>query len=199
MDLCLGCIVEGQGESSALPILLRRIGAEVDVSIRIQTIIARHSRHLLIRAGELERAIQAISYRLPPKSGILVLLDADDDLSCELGPALLRRARDVRPDVRTRVVLATKEYEAWFLAAAASLAGKCGLQPNLAPPQEPESIRDAKHWLTREMQAGQIYSPTRHQPALTAQFDFNAARSAKSFDKFYRDVQSMILELKVAP
>ncbi len=198
MDLCFGCIVEGQGESSALPILLRRIAAEVDVSIRVQTVIARHSRHLLVRDGELERAVQALSYRLHSRSGILVVLDSDDDPACALGPALLRRAKGVRPDVRTRVVLATREYEACFLAAAESLAGRCGLRPDLVSPQEPEVIRGAKQWLTRNMEAGQIYSPTRHQPALTAQFDLAAARSAKSFDKFCRDVCSLIFELRDA-
>ena len=195
MDVCVGCIVEGQGESGAVPILLRRVAAEVDISICVRPVIARHSRHSLIRNGELERAVQALSYRLYGRSGILILLDADDEPPCVLGPALLRRAEGARPDVCTRVVLATREYEAWFLAAAESLAGKSGLRPDLVSPEEPEVIRDAKRWLTQNMEAGQIYSPTRHQPALTAQFDLAAARNAKSFAKFYRDVCSLILEV----
>ena len=196
MDFCFGCIVEGQGESSAVPILVRRVAAEVDASIRARIVIARHPRHALLRDGELERAVQALSYRLRGRSGIIVLLDSDDEPACTLGPALLRRAKGVRPDIGTRVVLARREYEAWFLAAAESIAGKSGLLPNLSPPQDPELIRGAKEWLTRNMEAGQVYSPTRHQSAFTAQFDLAAARGAKSFDKFCRDVRSLILEVR---
>src|SRR5258707_5005194 len=187
MDVCFGCIVEGQGEASAVPILLRRVTAGVDPSIRVHSIIARHSRSALVRPGELERAVQALSYKLHGDSGILILLDSDDEQACVLGPTLLRRAKSARPDARIRVVIATREYEAWFLAAAESLAGKSGLRLDFARPPEPEIIRDAKRYLARNMENGQTYSPTRHQPTLTAQLDLAAARTSKSFDKLWRD------------
>jgi hypothetical protein len=47
-------------------------------------------------------------------------------------------------------VLANKEFEAWFLAGASSLAGHHGFPADLAPPPEPESIRGAKEWLTKQ-------------------------------------------------
>ena len=149
MDVCFGCIVEGQGESSAVPILLRRITEAVDQSIRVHTVIARHSRNALVRQGELERAVQALSYRLQGNSGILILLDSDDDQPCVLGPDLLQRAQRARPDVRIRLVLATREYETWFLAAAESLAGKSGLRPDLVRPPEPEIMDDTQPMLSR--------------------------------------------------
>lgn len=197
MDVCLGCIVEGQGEVLALPVLLRRVAASFDPSISIdRPLIARHSRNALIRHRELERAVQALSYRLRGNNGILILLDSDDDPACVLGPALLQRAMAARPDVPVRVVFAVREYEAWFLAAAESIAGRSGLLSDLTRPPDPEAIRGAKQYLARHMKAGQVYSPTRHQPALTAQFDLASARSAKSFDKFCRDFSSLLAEIK---
>lgn len=72
MDVCFGCIVEGEGERLAVPILLRRVAAEIDLSLQVRTITARHSRQKIIHSGELERAVQALSYQLPDRSGIVV-------------------------------------------------------------------------------------------------------------------------------
>jgi hypothetical protein len=108
--------------------------------------------------------------------GILVLLDADDDPACELAPELLRRAVAARPDRPVGVVLAVREYEAWFLAAAASLRGKRGLPDDLASAANAESIRDAKGWLDERMP--RRYSPTTDQPALTAVLDLDQASLA---------------------
>ena len=89
-------------------------------------------------------------------------------------PILLRRiaaaalpagAVDAR-DRAIRVVLAKTEYEAWFLAAADSIAGKHGIDAKAAAPANPEAVRGAKEWLTGCMPAGQSYRPTRHQAAL---------------------------------
>jgi hypothetical protein len=196
LQISIGCIVEGQGEATALPILLRRISAEIDPSLELRTVIARHSRYSILRPGELERALQALSYRLGERKGILVLLDADDDNPCALGPVLQARASIVRPDIRTRLVLAVREYESWFLAAAESLAGKAGLRSELTSPSSPETVRGAKEWLTRNMIPGQIYSPTRHQPAFTATFDLSVARTnSRSFDKFYREACGFLADL----
>ena len=39
---------------------------------------------------------------------------------------------------------------------------------------------------------GNVYSETIDQPALTAMFDLNQARAAKSFDKCYRELRLLI-------
>lgn len=48
-----------------------------------------------------------------------------------------------RFNLTVSVVIAKKEYEAWFLAAAKSLAGQRGLSDQLDPPLDPESIGGA--------------------------------------------------------
>lgn len=62
----------------------------------------------------------------------------------------------------------------------------------IEPPDDAEAIRDAKGWLTATMPPGQSYRETIHQASFSAIFDLDAARSAASFDKFWRDVSSLI-------
>ncbi len=89
------------------------------------------------------------------------------------------------------MVLAKMEFEAWFLAAAASLAGGHGVVDTIVPPDDPEAIGDAKGWLSGHMPRGQPYRETIHQAAFAATFDMDAARAASSFDKLWRDVGSL--------
>lgn len=94
------------------------------------------------------------------------------------------------------LVLANREYEAWFLAAAESLGGHCGLPSDLTSPSNPEGIRGAKEWLRRHMPRVRKYSETVDQPALTSVFDMQMARQrADSFDKCYREIVRLLTVL----
>ena len=193
MILNLGCIVEGHGEEEAVPMLLRRIQRDVcsTLDLTIQPLM-RISRCKLVRPRELERAVDFLARRIRPPRAILILMDADDSLPCELAPQLLSRARATRPDVPIGVVLAQREFEAWFLAAIESLRGKRGLAADLQPVDHVESIRDAKGALTARMAGPHPYSPVPDQPALTAQFDMELARSrSPSFDKCWREITGL--------
>jgi hypothetical protein len=184
-------IVEGQGDVASIPIIIRRVAFSLGVQDCAVLRPVRIPRDRLVREGELERAIERTARASPQPAAILVIFDADDAVPCRLGPELLRRALQARPDVRSAVVLATKEKEAWFLAAALSLAGHRGLGPDLVPPPDPEGIRGAKEWLSRAM--GRPYSEIADEPALSAFFDLNAARTGSpSFDKFCREVERLL-------
>ena len=124
---------------------------------------------------------------------VLIVLDADDDLPCDKAPEILRRATTARNDRRIGVVLACREYEAWFLAAADSLAGHRDLGSDTTAPANPESTRNAKGWLAGRMAAGRAYQETRDQPAFSSLFDLDQARrGAPSFDKMWRTVEELI-------
>jgi hypothetical protein len=124
---------------------------------------------------------------------VLVLLDADDDCPAEYGPLLLARAQAARPDKQVSVVLANREYEAWFLAAAPSLAGQFGFPAEFARPQNPEAPRDCKGLLPKARPKGQPYKETVDQAPLTSVFDLKMAREhSDSFDKFYREVSRLL-------
>lgn len=184
-------IVEGEGEVEALPVLLRRIAGEQGLSVDVARPI-RIPRNRIVKADELERAVKLAARQARDNGDILILLDADDDCPAELAPRLLRRAADARPDHRTWVVLAKSEYESWFVAAARSIAGNRDIASDVLAPPDPESIRDAKGWITRQMPPGRTYRPTRDQAALTAVFDLDAARSSPSFDKLWRNVTALL-------
>src|SRR5262249_48307700 len=138
-SLSIACIVEGHGEVQAVPILIWRIGATFDPSLWVDVKPPlRISRSKLVRGHELERAVEFAARKTEGQGGILILVDSDDDCLAQLGPQLLARARKTRSNLPISVVLAKREFEAWFLTSAESLRGKRGLPNNLAPHPDPE-------------------------------------------------------------
>jgi hypothetical protein len=188
----LGLVVEGHGEVKAAPILLRRIAGEIDPSVALDILKPiRQPRDRLVKAGELERAVELAALNVRPSGGVIVLLDSDDDCPAILGPELLKRAQSAALGLPVFVILPQREFEAWFLAAAKSLRGQRGLSAGLESPQNPEEVRGAKEWLRNKMHEHR-YSPTIDQPALAAIMDLNQARAAASFDKCYRDLRALV-------
>ena len=181
-------IVEGHGEVSSVPILLRRIADDLipGVFVELPRPI-RIKRQQLLKDGELERAVDLAARQAGADGRILILLDSDEDCPRHLAAEISRRAIKARSDRLIRVVLAKAEYESWFLAAAASIAGCRGIAASATPPPDPESVADPKRWLSDRMPAGWSYRPTLDQPALTQIFDLAAARKTPSFDKMWRD------------
>ena len=187
-------IVEGRGEVLAVPILIRRIAAAVEPTLvpRVPKPI-RVKRGRFLKENELERYVDLAARQAGSDGRILIILDADDDCPPQRASEILERAAAVRSDRRIQVVLAQREYEAWFLAAADSIAGHRDLLSNTTTPTEPESVRDAKGWLTSHMPPGRAYKETRDQPALTMMFDLDRARGkARSFDKMWRTVMDLM-------
>jgi hypothetical protein len=127
--LSVACIVEGHGEVRAVPILVRRLVRFVnpDVYADVQHPI-RITRSKLLASGELERAVELAVRGLPASGVVLIIIDSDDDCPKELAPVLLTRAtRAMAGRSVAGVVLATSEFESWFIAAAESIAGHAGL------------------------------------------------------------------------
>jgi hypothetical protein len=189
----IASIVEGHGEVSALPKLLHRLAKEFPmVDLRTPKQPWRRTRSSLVAAGGIEREVESNSW-VGPSGGVLVLLDADDDCPAELAPALLHRAQATRPDRRVSVVLAKREFEAWFLASAHSLAGSFGFRADMEAPAEPEGVRGAKEWLSRHRPQGQPYKETIDQAVLASAFDIGQAREhSPSFDKFCREIEALL-------
>ena len=183
-------IVEGDGEVEAVPVLIRRIGAEVSPLVPLDVprpIRVRRDRFL--KEGELERYVALAAARAGDGGCIVILLDANGDCPAEFAPIILQRARAARTDIRVEVVLAKCEYEAWLLSAIESIAGTRGIHPNVSAPPNPESIRGAKEWLRMHGS----YRPTADQAALTARFDMALARERSlSFDKMWRATSALM-------
>lgn len=178
-------IVEGHGEVAALPILLRRLCAwktpdsytDVQVPIRV-----RRDR-FLNKDADFRKFLGLASAKAGGSGWILILLDADDDCPAELGARIVDRAREAVPHSRISVVLAKREYEAWFLASADSLNGKRGFVLNEPVPSDPETPRDGKGWIGRHMPGGK-YREVTDQPAFSAEMDLEqASNNSRSFRK----------------
>ncbi len=177
-------IVEGHGDYAAVPVLLRRLASAAGVAVEVARPI-RIPKSKLVKEPELRRAVQLAGRQTTAGDAILVLIDADEDCPASLGPTLLGQARAERADRRIAVVLAQREFEAWFVAAASSLAAAGKLTAGTEPPAHAETIADAKGWLTKAM--GGRYSETIDQPAFAQLFDLDAARACGSFAKLWRD------------
>ncbi|HUN37488.1 MAG TPA: DUF4276 family protein [Trebonia sp.] len=188
-SLTIASIVEGEGERDALPVLLRRIAAEVGVKNLVMPKPQRERRGNITRGGGIEKAVSAAAARVQGAGGILVLIDADADCPARLGPDLLQRAKAAQPGARISVVLAMHEFEAWFLAALPSLAGRERFPKKLSQVRNPEFYQDCKGELERFLPNRQSYRPVPDQKPLASIFDMTMAREhAESFDKFYRDI-----------
>jgi hypothetical protein len=145
MSACfIAPIVEGKGEVEAVPKLLQRFFREalrqdflvVNPAIRIK------AGSFLNDEGYFRRYIELASRKArgQPRGHVLILLDCEDACVGTLGPELLARARQIHADVPFTVVLARRENERWFLAAAASLRSVARLPADLNAPASPESI-----------------------------------------------------------
>jgi hypothetical protein len=175
--------------------LLRRIA--YDLGIYELTICPpqRVPRSILATEAGLTAAVRQASYRVDGLGGVLVLFDADDDCPVALVNQLLDPARKACAGKNLGLVMAEKEFESWFLAAAPSLAGHGSLPDDFGYDGNPQAKRDAKGIIDRAMRSGperHKYSETVDQARLAAQFDMDMARQgAPSFDKLWREVEAL--------
>lgn len=197
-------IVEGFGETDAVPMLLRRVGRAVDPSMHLEILSpTRKPKGSVLKAGGLETEVEAAFRRVQERGAVLVVIDSDELCPRDLAPWLLERAVGTRGDLPLSVVMAHREYEAWFLEAAASLRGHRGLPTDLRRPEDSagrslaEEIRGAKGWLSRQM--GRTYRETEDQPALTSRFNLMLARRSRSFEKCYREIVTLLRTLTLPP
>ena len=116
--------------------------------------------------------------------GVFILLDGETDCPAHLGPTVQAWATEAAAGVPCGVVLAQKEYEAWFLASIESLRGYRSVRIDAEAHPDPERPRDAKAQLEARMEHGATYLETADQPAFSGRFSLPAAyRRSRSFRK----------------
>lgn len=180
------CIVEGHGEVVALPVLLRRIAEwrSPEHAVQVPLPIRVKRDQFLNDEDQFLRFMRLAGMKSGENDVVLVLLDADDDCPAELGLQLLERARAAIPHRSISVVLANREFEAWYIGGAESLHGHRGLTiTHNDLHADAELPRDAKGWLRSRM-GGRGYGETTDQPAFAARMSLDAAyRRCRSFRK----------------
>jgi hypothetical protein len=186
-------IVEGHGEERAVPVLLRRWFRHRrydnfetrDLAIRASGSGALKCPHDEKEDLGIEAYVAMAAAERP--DGILVVIDADDECIARagasrggLGPELRVRARAVAPHIPIEVVVADREYEAWFLAALPALrrAGKIPRGARLPTLAHLERIRDCKKPLRGLL--GRPYEEATDQADFTDALPFTAGMAARS-------------------
>ena len=153
-------IVEGHAEVEAFPVLLRRLRDETKAYIVEFLKPIRRRRSELVLEQPLRNAVR-LALLKPECQAILVLFDGDDDCPAQLAPVVEGWAQDEAGTTPCAVVIAHREYEAWFLATLP------------APHPTPEGVRDAKGELAQRLEGG--YLPTVDQASMSATFDMSKA------------------------
>ncbi len=197
-------IVEGEGEETSVPILIRRIALEIGVyDVRTARPI-RTARDVFPRVtSERELRVRQARIEVRRDGGILVVLDSDGEppcidrshrsSPCVLGADLLADVVPMAAGLPIAVVMAEREYEAWFAAAAPSLVGPKGLVDGVASPDFPDQIQDAKGWLSDRMRDAPRYRPTTDQARFTERFHLAMARErSPSFARAYEEIARLV-------
>lgn len=189
MTVTVSAIVEGHGEVAAVPVLLRRLMTwqAPETYVHVPTPIRVQRNRFLNREDEFRRHLLLASAKCGDSGWVLLLLDADDDCPAERGAEILRRAQAVLRQKPVSVILANREYEAWFIAAAASLHGHRGFRFDPAAMVDAETRRDAKGWMAHHMgRTG--YGEVIDQPAFTATMDLEQVYAgSRSFRKLCKE------------
>ena len=192
----IASIVEGDGEVAALPVLMRRLASEWRTLVSVdplQPIRVRRDR-FINKEEEFRRQLLLAAAKSGADGWILIVLDADDDCPAELGRTIYERAQQYVAHRRLSVVLANREFEAWFIAAARSLHGVRGFSLTEEEAIQAEISRDAKGWIRERMQGGS-YSAILDQPAFAARIDLQLAYdNSRSFRKLCKEWQINVVE-----
>ena len=195
-------VVEGGGEVDALPVLLRRVATWLapELHVAVQRPIRTPRDRFLNREEERKKvlgyAALSCSVAREDAARILVLLDADDDCPAERGPALQAECeRIVGERASVSVVLANREYEAWFLASCETLQGVRHFDLKRLRQhwneKDPDTPRNAKGMIDKA--TGNRYGEVADQAALSARIDpIRAAQTSRSFRKLIDECRSAL-------
>jgi Domain of unknown function (DUF4276) len=178
-------IVEGQGDEEALPVLARKLLRARAAYPTIET--HRVKRNRVVKPGELEKAVEFAALAADC-SGVLVVLDADEDCPAILGPDLAARAAAAATHKIVGVALANAEFESWALAGIEGLRGRRGIDPTAVWTGDPDAVRSPKGALERLMR-GRSYLETDDQAAFAELLNpEHARRTSRSFRKFEKEL-----------
>jgi len=172
------CIVEGEGDAKAVPLLLRRI-----VHGKFQKVGTQFAPIKLKGRGNIQTKFMNFLELALKKSNleaIFIVVDSEGNCPKNLAQQLSQWVRQRNPHVPVAIVVAHQCYEAWLLA------GHC-----LSSQSETIAPGTAKKLIGRKM--GKPYKETIDQPSLTAQMViWKAFRRCRSFRRFFHAVKQLI-------
>lgn len=180
-------IVEGDGEVTAVPVLFRKLLGEMQrYDIQVAPPKNAHGRANLQKAEGLERFVR-YAWKERDCGAIVILLDAEGECPVEIARDFSRRISAMGVIHTVVIVCAARMYETWFLASFETLVGKDlngrqGLIKSKTIPEEIESVRSPKSWITDCFPKGRAYKETEDQEALSQLLDISLVKGrSRSF------------------
>jgi hypothetical protein len=177
-------VVEGHGDGQAALNLVNRLARDLALT-GLHWADPMRGRNL-----HQERGVQKAAELVRCKGdavALLLLRDEDDGCPKDLAPLAAGWLRNLALPFPSAVVLAHREFEAFFLPCLPRMAGKtlvspegverAGLLPGAIFRGNPESLRGVKEWLSKHMPAGRAYKPTLDQLPLARLVDFQVLRT----------------------
>lgn len=174
-------VAEGVGEMAAAPKLVSRLLRDRGPAGWIVPEDAYKLGGLPVFLSRPDDTLDTIRRANP--DAVLFLSDLDEGCPAEEALKAVAIFRAASLPFPVAVVLARCEYEAWMIASIETVAAADPrLSGNLTCDVDPESIRDAKGWLTARLPAGIKYRPSTDQARYTSAIDLAAARTrSRSF------------------
>ena len=216
MTIYVAPIVEGETEELCVKILLSRVwrqlicGDEFATLAVLPPLVTKRSAFVKKTHPAMEESIARSTSALlrvlrrsaTDKGFILILIDTEEDCPATLGPNLLERARLLRTDMDIACVLAKRELENWFKAAAASLAGIGGLPIDMVASSDAE-VGSGDAWLTaqkRRVDPKSEYKKPDDAVELAKAMDLAQCRAnSPSFAKLCRELEARVPQSPVVP
>ena len=178
--------VEGRGDDEAIRVLLMKLlNIAGHYSLPINKPI-RRNRDEYLDKDKLRKSLE-IGLLRPECKAILILFDADDACPKEIAPCIEKWANEFSGarSVPSVVIMANKEYEAWFLAAIETMSVSPRLRRPPQPFVEPENVRDAKGKFEEFLT--DFYSARTDQAKFTAAMDLKLVyQRSRSFRRLVK-------------
>ena len=196
-------IVEGDGEVTAVPILLHKILQELgECRFQVANPKNAHGCGNLKKVGGIEKFVR-YAWLEPNCAAVIIIVDGDEANGCPITLArdFVKRVELLNGRHPVAIVIANQEYEAWFLASLPSIVGK-EITEYLQFPSDsvfegdPEGLRGVKGWITRQLPRGKAYKETDHQAPMTRLIDLTLARSqSRSFRRICHAVEELLFSV----
>lgn len=184
-------IVEGEGDVDAVPRLIDR------------TLAFLERWDWTVGPPKKCGGVHALRAKLPnflwyaqsePECGaILILVDLDDGCPFKVSQDMVQQIQSLHLTRPVAIVLAHREYETWFLASLATIAGSNSIPEGTIYEGAVELRRGAKEWLSKQMPPGKAYKETIHQARMTAKIDIPLAKTnSRSFRRFVHAIEELV-------
>lgn len=192
-------IVEGHGELTSVPALLKRLADRNKLYVNVDAPIRGHSSEMLKEydAGNfgIEKQIRIALHMRDDFDVLFIFIDADvlPEPICTFFQRFYKFCSDQVPhEKQICIVFPNKEFEAWFLGGITSLAGKRNIPDVVQPVQNPEDIRGAKEKF-RNLTSNKIYDSITDQAAFVHHLDFDLVETnCRSFRKLNAEFRKLL-------